>query len=106
LLGSPALRWALVEAAQKCTTGGGPLRAQFERITKRRGRKVANPFILLEPLRKIRDLDYDHQRHDCTAVSGLWEPFPRRPYATVGWGDAQVRSAMVRTSAERRDSLA
>lgn len=39
--GSPALRWALVEAAQKCTTGGGPLRDQFERITKRRGRKVA-----------------------------------------------------------------
>ena len=39
--GSPALRWALVEAAQKCTTGGGPLREPFERITKRRGRKVA-----------------------------------------------------------------
>ena len=39
--GSPALHWALVEAAQKCTTGGGPLREQFERITKRRGRKVA-----------------------------------------------------------------
>jgi hypothetical protein len=70
------------------------------------GDRPACPFILLEPLRKIRDLDYDHQRHDCTAVSGLWEPFPRRPYATVGWGDAQVRSAMVRTSAERRDSLA
>ncbi len=27
--GSPALRWALVEAAQKCTTGGGPLREQL-----------------------------------------------------------------------------
>ncbi len=39
--GSPALRWALVEAAQKCTTGGGPLREQFERIAKRRGRKIA-----------------------------------------------------------------
>ena len=39
--GSPALRWALVEAAQKCTTGGGPLRETFERIAKRRGRKVA-----------------------------------------------------------------
>lgn len=39
--GSPALRCALVDAAQKCTTGGGPLREQFERITKRRGRKVA-----------------------------------------------------------------
>jgi transposase len=39
--GSPLLRWALVEAAQKTPTGGGPLREQFERIAKRRGRKVA-----------------------------------------------------------------
>ena len=39
--GSPALRWALVEAAQKITTGAGPLRDQFERIAKRRGRKIA-----------------------------------------------------------------
>jgi transposase len=39
--GSPALRWALTEAAQKIPTGGGPLRAQFERIAKRRGRKIA-----------------------------------------------------------------
>ena len=35
--GSPALRWALTEAAQNIPTGGGPLRAQFERIAKRRG---------------------------------------------------------------------
>ena len=39
--GSPALRWALTEAAQKIPTGGGPLRAQFERIAKRRGRSIA-----------------------------------------------------------------
>ena len=39
--GSPALRWALTEAAQKIPTGGGPLRAQFERIAKRRGRNIA-----------------------------------------------------------------
>ena len=39
--GSPALRWALTEAAQKIPTGGGPLRATFERIAKRRGRNVA-----------------------------------------------------------------
>jgi transposase len=39
--GSPALRWALTEAAQKIPTGGGPLRATFERIAKRRGRKIA-----------------------------------------------------------------
>ena len=39
--GSPALRWALIEAAQKIPTGGGPLRAKFERIAKRRGRNIA-----------------------------------------------------------------
>jgi transposase len=39
--GSPALRWALSEAAQKIPTGGGPLRAMFDRIAKRRGRNVA-----------------------------------------------------------------
>jgi transposase len=39
--GSPALRWALVEAAQHAPRGGGPLRASFERIAKRRGRNVA-----------------------------------------------------------------
>ena len=30
--GSPALRWALTEPAQNNPTGGGPLRATFERI--------------------------------------------------------------------------
>jgi transposase len=39
--GSSILRWAAVEAAQHAATGGGPLREQFERIAKRRGRKVA-----------------------------------------------------------------
>jgi transposase len=39
--GSPALRWALVEAAQHTPTGGGPLRASYERIAKRRGKQVA-----------------------------------------------------------------
>jgi transposase len=39
--GSPALRWALVEAAQHTPTGGGPLRQSYERIAKRRGRQVA-----------------------------------------------------------------
>src|SRR5205085_7364487 len=39
--GSSILRWAVVEAAQHVATGGGPLREQFERIAKRRGRKVA-----------------------------------------------------------------
>jgi transposase len=39
--GSPALRWALVEAAQHAARGGGPLRDAFERISKRRGGQVA-----------------------------------------------------------------
>ena len=39
--GSTILRWALTEAAQKIPTGGGPLRAMFERIAKRRGRSIA-----------------------------------------------------------------
>jgi len=39
--GSRALRWAMVEAAQKAPLGGGPLRETFERIAKRRGRKIA-----------------------------------------------------------------
>jgi transposase len=39
--GSTILRWALTEAAQHTPTGGGPLRAQYERIAKRRGRNIA-----------------------------------------------------------------
>jgi transposase len=39
--GSTILRWALTEAAQKIPTSGGPLRARFERIAKRRGRSIA-----------------------------------------------------------------
>jgi hypothetical protein len=39
--GSPALRWALVEAAQHGPRGGGPLRDAYERITKRRGKSTA-----------------------------------------------------------------
>src|SRR5215217_5787819 len=37
--GSPALRWALVEAAQHASHGGGPLRQAFERIAKPPGRQ-------------------------------------------------------------------
>ncbi len=39
--GSTILRSALCEAAQHTPTGGGPLRAQYERIAKRRGSKIA-----------------------------------------------------------------
>jgi transposase len=48
--GSPALRWALVEAAQKITTGSGPLRELFERVAKRRGRKIAKVAVAREIL--------------------------------------------------------
>jgi transposase len=48
--GSPALRWALVEAAQKVTTGSGPLREKYERIAKRRGAKIAKVAIAREIL--------------------------------------------------------
>jgi Transposase IS116/IS110/IS902 family len=56
---SPALRSALAEAAQKCTTGRGPLRERFERISKRRGRKIANVTIA----RQILTLSH-HRLHD------------------------------------------
>jgi transposase len=39
--GSPHLRWALVEAAQHASRANWPLRASFEQIARRRGRKVA-----------------------------------------------------------------
>ena len=52
--GSPALRWALVEAAQHAPTGGGPLRAAYERIAKRRGKQIAKVAVA----RKILTLCY------------------------------------------------
>ena len=52
--GSPALRWALVEAAQHTPTGGGPLRAAYERIAKRRSKQVAKVAVA----RKILTLCY------------------------------------------------
>jgi transposase len=52
--GSRALRWALVEAAQKAALGGGPMRETFERIAKRRGRKIAKVAVA----RKIAALCY------------------------------------------------
>jgi transposase len=52
--GSRPLRWALVEAAQHSARGGGPLRETFERIAKRRGRKIAKVAVA----RKIATLCY------------------------------------------------
>jgi transposase len=39
--GSHIPRWALTEAAQRIPRSGGPLRAQYERIAKRRGSRIA-----------------------------------------------------------------
>jgi transposase len=52
--GSSILRWAVVEAATHVATRGGPLREQFERIAKRRGRKVARVAVA----RQILTLSY------------------------------------------------
>jgi transposase len=52
--GSPALRWALVEAAQHAARGSGPLRDAYERIAKRRGKHVAKVAVA----RKILTLCY------------------------------------------------
>jgi hypothetical protein len=48
--GSTILRWALTEAAQHTPTGGGPLRAKYDRIAKRRGSKIARVAIAREIL--------------------------------------------------------
>jgi transposase len=52
--GSPALRWALVEAAQHAARGSGPLRDAYERIAKRRGKHIAKVAVA----RKILTLCY------------------------------------------------
>jgi Transposase IS116/IS110/IS902 family len=39
--GSPALRWALIEAAQHVPRGTGPLRDAYDTIARRRGTNVA-----------------------------------------------------------------
>lgn len=48
------LRWALVEAAQKAARSSGPLRSHYERVTRRRGSKVARVAVA----RKILTLSY------------------------------------------------
>ena len=82
--GSPALRWALTEAAQKIPTGGEPLRAIFERIAKRRGRKIAKVAIARQILTLcyygLRDGEIrclKHQRPTTTTTTS-W-PRPHDP---------------------------
>jgi hypothetical protein len=91
--GSSILRWALVEAATHLATRGGPLREQFERIAKRRGRKVARVAVTRQilTLRRSRLEQYRDPRPprcDCSVTDGA----VRR-----GW---RRRSQVVRTSSK------
>jgi transposase len=70
--GSPAARWALVEAAWSVVRQPGPLRAFYERIRGRRGSKIA----VVAAARKLAALfwcllsrrqDYAHQQPSLTA---------------------------------------
>jgi transposase len=70
--GSPAARWALVEAAWSVVQQPGPLRAFYERIRARRGNKIA----VVACARKLavlfwcllsRGEDYAHQQPSLTA---------------------------------------
>jgi transposase len=69
--GSPAARWALVEAAWSVVQQPGPLRAFYERLRARRGSKVA----VVASARKLavlfwcllaREEDYAHQQPSLT----------------------------------------
>jgi transposase len=70
--GSPAARWALVEAAWSVVQQPGPLRAFYERIRARRGSKIA----VVAAARELAALfwcllsrgeDYSHQQPSLTA---------------------------------------
>jgi transposase len=68
--GSTILRWALTEAAQHIPTGGGPLRARYERIAKRRGPKIAKVAIARQILTLcyygLRDGEIRYLKHQPT----------------------------------------
>jgi len=99
--GSPALRWALVEAAQHAGRGGGPLRQTFEGIAKSRGRQVAKVAIARKILtRRFSGLRDGEIR--CLAPSAAHarserrrsprDP-PRRPCAGRPAGEAAARAS-------------
>jgi transposase len=48
--GSPHLRWGLIQAAQTAVQTDGPLKITYERIKRRRGRKVAKVAVAREIL--------------------------------------------------------
>jgi transposase len=60
--GSPWLRWALIEAAQRQEwMRGSPFRADFMRIARKRGRKIARVAVARKVLKKIYEMlkEYD-----------------------------------------------
>ena len=76
--GSSILRWAVVEAATHVPTRGGPLREQFERIAKRRGRKVARVAVA----RQILTLCYYGLRDG--EIRYLQNSRPGEPHESLG----------------------
>lgn len=80
--GSSILRWAVVEAATHVPTRGRPLRDQFERIAKRRGRKVARVAVA----RQILTLCYYGLRDG--EIRCLKAPRPGEPHESLGDPDA------------------
>jgi hypothetical protein len=108
--GWPALRWALVEAAQHTPTGGGPLRASYERIAKRRGKQVAKVAVARKirfyGLRdgEIRCLAPRVRAHTHESTGG--RPATRRAHAVAaapaGEADALERARVVSMASPRQ----
>jgi transposase len=107
--GSRPLRWALVEAAQHSVRGGGPLRQDFERITKRRGKKIAKVAVARKILTLcyygLRDGEIRCLAHRCRpAATEPWRPHheARRPGCAAGAGrDADARASSPYVMASR-----
>jgi transposase len=93
--GSSILRWAVVEAAQHVPTRGGPLREQFERIAKRRGRRVARVAVA----RQILTLCYYGLRDG--EIRALKTSRPGEPPECLGDSDEPRQSATVPDQAPR-----
>jgi transposase len=93
--GSSILRWAVVEAAQHVPTRGGPLREQFERIAKRRGRRVARVAVA----RQILTLCYYGLRDG--EIRCLKSSRPGEPTECLGDSDEPRPSATLPDQAPR-----
>jgi transposase len=95
--GSSILRWAVVEAAQHVPTHGGPLREQFERIAKRRGRRVARVAVA----RQILTLCYYGLRDG--EIRCLKSSRPGEPTECLGDSDEPRQSATLPDPAPGRE---